>query len=1108
MRTDKNSLSKSHQIINGRYILHEEIGRGKMGVVYRATDRLFNKTIALKKVQTQEPAYDIAFRLALANEFQILAGLRHPNIISVLDYGFDGEKQPFFTMSYIPNGQTILEAGKDQPFKLKADLIHQLVQAMAYLHRRGVLHCDLKPDNVLVVDGVVKVLDFGLSDSSQLGAGGSAGTPLYMAPENFDQGIFLPASDLFAVGVLAYELLVNIHPFAPYDFKFLDRVLEEEPDLELVDFRIRSFISNLLQKNPQSRPQNATSALTLLADSISQELPMETAAIRESYLQAAKFIGREAELNQLTEALGQKQNGVWLVGGESGVGKSRLLNELRTRALVDGWQVLTGYAIAEGGVPFQLWQEIIPRLALGTDLNSFEIAVLKEVSPSLDSLLGQQVEQAESLTGTPQLQRLSAVLTAVLQRQSKPTLLLLEDLHWSQESLYPIKHLLKVLEELPALMVVGTYRVEEKANLPEELPGSSVLALERLSDSEVLQLSKAMLGEAGATPQLVDLLNLETEGNTFFIVEVIRNWAETFGELSNLDQAALPAEVLTSGMESLLNRRLEAVSPADRPLLELAAVAGRQIDWNLLSRLGSSIDLDAWVQRISETAILSLSENHWMFDHDKLRQAILTQLSPDQLKNTHRQVALAIEDSYPDDERYNAILLIHWREAGDTEQELAYIEPVADYLVRIPGDYEQAEALYKRGLELVPEEDETKVKLLNSLTFLYRQQGRYEEGFETAQLAMKIALKIGDNLGLAASFVDQGLMSLYQGKNDDAEKYLQKGLSIRQELNEPWGIAVCFNMLGINAAYQGDMPLAEDYFEKSLEMNRQVGDRMRIADNLSNLGQIYSMKGNYSDALDYIQKGLAIREEFGEQDGIARDCINLSSTARIQGDYVSAHNYCRQSGEIWQALGNKLGAAIYHSYLGMIHYAQGAFDEAILDHQKSLDLRTQLGALPEIADNHVYIALSQAGLNNSESAIQAAADYFELCEKIGSEQFVALAYLAVAQTLALIDSQGALDDQIQDKIDFISRFTKLESQPVAYFDAAVEASTDRSNQLHILISYGNYLSQTQDNANAIDRLKEARTLADEMQLGHRIDEIDLLLKEAERISIHHAREEI
>src|SRR5579871_3496818 len=151
-----------------RYQVLDQIGAGGMGVVYRALDRLNGQVVALKQVTVDAHALHFSsyrnesqdIRLALVREFKTLASLRHPNIVSVMDYGFDSRHQPLFTMTFLKGAQTIIEGARHQPAEVQHSLLMQLLQALFYLHRRGIVHRDIKPGNVLVVNGQVKVLDF------------------------------------------------------------------------------------------------------------------------------------------------------------------------------------------------------------------------------------------------------------------------------------------------------------------------------------------------------------------------------------------------------------------------------------------------------------------------------------------------------------------------------------------------------------------------------------------------------------------------------------------------------------------------------------------------------------------------------------------------------------------------------------------------------------------------------------------------------------------------------------------------------------------------------------------------------------------------------------
>jgi len=203
--------------IGRRYILEGVVGRGSMGMVFRATDRLSGQTVALKRVLHGSSA--AGYTEALAQEFRTLATLRHPHIVSVLDYGFDAERRPYFTMELLEGARPLLPLAASLPHAVQIELLFQLLHALGYLHRRGILHRDLKPSNIQLIGSdhapTLKVVDFGLSsaedDSNRSRA---AGTLSYLAPEIFLGAAASTSSDLYAVGLIAYGMFAVSHRFA------------------------------------------------------------------------------------------------------------------------------------------------------------------------------------------------------------------------------------------------------------------------------------------------------------------------------------------------------------------------------------------------------------------------------------------------------------------------------------------------------------------------------------------------------------------------------------------------------------------------------------------------------------------------------------------------------------------------------------------------------------------------------------------------------------------------------------------------------------------------------------------------------------------------------
>lgn len=711
--------------INNRYRIIKRLGSGGMGTVYRVYDRLNREDIALKRVsldtrhiQTDNsgatmqlgaghtPNFD--YRLALAQEYRTLASLRHPHIISVLDYGFDDEHRPYFTMELMRRSESLLQAAKKRPQRERIELLLQVLQALAYLHRRGVIHRDLKPDNVLVRDGQVKVLDFGLALTRGLVQPEErvVGTLGYIAPELLTGEAATVQSDLYSFGTIAYEILGGDHPFNTASAnKLLNDVLYTPADIDALDIDVSLTVAlgRLLSKDPAVRYDSPREVMEIFARAASIDAVPETPSIRESFLQAADLIGRDEEIAKLRTLLNETVNGsgsAWLIGGESGVGKSRLVEELRAMALVRGAQVLVGQAVNDVGTPFHLWRNVLRQLALQTPLSVFEASLLKPLVPDIGDLIGQYVPDAPPVDPSAAQTRFLLLVEDIFRRQQQPVVLLLEDLQWGGQSLTVLERLSRFAPDLP-LLIVGTYRDDELPGLPQKIPAAQVMPLERLSQQKIAELSASMLGDAvGRDPAVVQLVQRESEGNVFFIVEIVRALAEDAGRMDRIGQGSLPSRIFADGIHSIIQRRLRRVSDADRQLLQVAAVAGRELDLNLLRQAApEDDDLSAWLSACSDASVLDVKDDRWRFAHDKLREGLLAEMSAAFKSGLHEQVARAIESAYPDDRSRAGVLAFHWREAGDADKESHYARR-AGAQAYATASYKEAADYFGRALML------------------------------------------------------------------------------------------------------------------------------------------------------------------------------------------------------------------------------------------------------------------------------------------------------------------------------------------------------------------------------------------------------------------------
>lgn len=266
-------MSEEAIVLNGRYQLIERVGSGGMAVVYRAQDRALGRIVAIKMLQ-ESLTSDEGFLRRFQREAHAAANLTHPNIVTVHDIGQDGHRY-YIVMEYV-DGRTLkqlirqyAENGRLMPVNRVLDLTVQICNGVGYAHRANLVHCDVKPQNILVTrDEQVKVADFGIARAmsqatQQLTTDQVWGTPQYFSPEQAAGEMPTPASDVYAIGILMFEMLTGRLPFQAesHTALALKHIQEPPPPVTIynpsVPKQLEQIINKLLAKEPAGRYRTA-----------------------------------------------------------------------------------------------------------------------------------------------------------------------------------------------------------------------------------------------------------------------------------------------------------------------------------------------------------------------------------------------------------------------------------------------------------------------------------------------------------------------------------------------------------------------------------------------------------------------------------------------------------------------------------------------------------------------------------------------------------------------------------------------------------------------------------------------------------------------------------
>jgi predicted ATPase len=489
-----------------------------------------------------------------------------------------------------------------------------------------------------------------------------------------------------------------------------------------------------------------------------------------------RLVGRESEFEEAVAtwrqaAAGQGQ--VLLISGEPGIGKTRLVQELSTYVEVGGGIVLAGECYAEGGLPYMPVAQVIRGAfsdGFAPDLPPSVALDLIALAPDVRVCFPDLDREASAVQDLDQ-QRLYESVVALGDglAQQAPLMILLDDIHWVDSgSAGLVRHLARRLRDRPVL-IVATYREIE---LDEAWPFQGLLAdlnrerlatrikLARLSKEGTADLLETLFSEQ-VTPDFLDGIYRETEGNPFFIEEISRALVDS-GELYYLDgrwnRPNITEMDIPQGVRVAIQSRLNRLAKDVQAVLQIAALIGREFRYDMLLATGgmgedeliTALEIAEQAQLIEELKTLdqtSLARRlSFSFTHALIHSTLLDGLSTLRRQRLQRKVALALEAGFANElDKLAPLLGRYFAEAGDIEKAQGYLLSVADRARRVFA-FSEAAAAYEQALILLREEDDQElvVSVLMRLGLIYHNDYQfdksrevYEEAFATSSLRVR-----------------------------------------------------------------------------------------------------------------------------------------------------------------------------------------------------------------------------------------------------------------------------------------------------------------------------------------------------------------------------------
>ncbi|MDJ0975269.1 MAG: protein kinase [Planctomycetota bacterium] len=928
------------------YTIVRELGRGGMGAVYEGARD--GSRVAIKTIHPHLVAKS-TFMERFLREAEIGTRVEHRNVVRTLAAGTTDDRHPYLVMEFVEgqNLRELLDEVPTVPERLRRHIGARVADALAAIHAQGIVHRDVKPENVVITpDEQVKLMDLGVAfvqdEMTRLSQTGEfVGSLLYAAPEQLRGRDVGPQADLYALGLLLYELATGEHPLRVAGGGALPHTAVESPSAREQNPRVSPFFDEVIQKllviEPDARLGDAAAVAEILEAGErstwwqAQKRPEQSWAARVGYDPLAghvALVGRDAELALVDDALAEARKGrgqVVAVAGEAGLGKSRLVREwLRRAASVTGLSAVVASHDPEGDT------YAVPPLArafgevLGPDAPTQRLASLLGPSAGLAEAYGRYLHAEEAGpygAGLPA----TAVTTATVRlarglAQEGPYILVIEDLHFASARARDLcLQVARALADHPVLVLI-TSRPDVGRDPFDALigwPHARTLTLEPLDDTACRALLVDLVGDA-ATKELGALIK-RADGNPLYLVELARA----------LPAAASPAEeapaegadatlateiVLPETLRGMLESRLDALEDEERELLALAACVGTEFDPVLVADAleASQIGTLKLLGRIERNhALIESAGRRYRFAHHLVQETLYAELHDALREACHGSIARA--------------LLRRENKAGLSADELPgpLATSVAHHALRSDDP--------APGLQMAP----------RALRYLFESMDtQREEEIASALLAL------GDQLD--APMRARALLHLADAEfeSESATAVLarvEEGLALLEGTPDPYVEPRLRAMRAFQLRGLGRFEEALGEYDRALDLAREAGDQAFEAQVLRGRGGTLRVLGRAEESLAAIKASLETALACGSVEEACSARNSLAIRLVGIGAYTIALDTYDEALASARACGKRTTESTILNNMSRTLYLLGRFEDAALRNAEALAVAREMG---------------------------------------------------------------------------------------------------------------------------------------------------------------------